>query len=124
MEPNPNPPCRSATTRTVPHVGARRVVYCDIWESADVVYLGPSGCPGAGCIVTVGRLVHTGYANWFVCQHTSYASLGGINRAFTEADNGKWGWVDAWAYAGTASTWPLPDCDTTLMRNWGGGGEF
>jgi hypothetical protein len=106
-----NPPCRNPTTRTVPGVGTRKVYYCDISRKSEVHEI-------PGYYSTLGYLNKAGYANWFVCQHDDYYAQDTPNVAFTEADNGKWGWVDAWAYAGVSSTWPLPQCDAAITERY------
>jgi hypothetical protein len=111
VTPNANPACKNKTTKVDPRYGTVTVYYCDISRPADVDNANTCEPHQSQCWGAAGRLVKAGYANWFVCQAIGY--IDGIDWAYTEADNGEWGWVDAWDYAGTSSKWPLPSCGST-----------
>ncbi len=96
-------------------------------------YIGVQHCPlttsyvpvfntdrkGNGATV-IGRLYKGGYANWFVGQESasSYTLRAGIYNnkwAFTQADNGRWGWVPQVYFSGGANN----ESDATLASCFG-----
>ncbi|MEO9239116.1 MAG: hypothetical protein ABI418_13615 [Jatrophihabitantaceae bacterium] len=114
------PPCKSPTTRYLPKIGNVTVYYCPIWTQAGVWDMeGQSNYPGGDA--PIGYLNSTGYANWFVCGIFSRYMQNWY--ALTEADNGQWGMVSGYYYAGTSNYWPnpLPGCTGTEMSKYGEG---
>jgi hypothetical protein len=93
--------------RVVPSVGGSapavpvEVYRCTLWQKAHVPVYGQAkkGSP-------VGELTHGGGANWFVFQCVTtdaYESSGSSYNdvwAYTEADNGRWGYVNEVWFAG------------------------
>jgi hypothetical protein len=114
------PPCQSPTTRYLPKIGNITVYYCPIWTQANVMDMeGQAQSPGGDG--PIGVLHSTGYANWFVCGIFSRYMQNWY--ALTEADNGLWGMVSGYYYAGTSNYWPnpLPGCTLKEMQNYGAG---
>jgi hypothetical protein len=73
-------------------VNGQQLYKCRLYRgNVPVVALNSPGNP------IVGTLNVGGYANWFVsqCQHPDFHDGGAANFwwAYTEADNGQWGWV-------------------------------
>jgi hypothetical protein len=115
-----NPPCgvKSPLTsqfRVVPNVGWRLVMYCPTWVPNAPVIAGSASHGNATQIGTI-RMPGTNN-NWFICHSLGVSR--NYDYAFTEGDNGAWGWVSAWDYAGAASVWPLPACDSAITLAYG-----
>lgn len=77
------------------HAGTT-VQYCKLWRgNVPVVNTNET---------KIGTLVYGGSSNWFVCQaqgaEYSYSGLKNNWWAYTEADNGKWGWVSEVFFSG------------------------
>jgi hypothetical protein len=78
------------------HHAGTTVQYCKLWRGNVPVLNSSWG--------KVGTLVDGGSANWFECQAKGgeYTYQGDKNDwwAYTEADNGKWGWVSEVFFSG------------------------
>ncbi|MCY0939515.1 hypothetical protein [Streptomyces sp. H34-S4] len=78
-----------------------RLSYCPLWRNHVPVY-GTNSVDTKNWIV--GYLEVGGYANWFVCQESGdYHEVNGWSNnlwAYTQADNGKWGWVSQVEFSG------------------------
>lgn len=83
-------------------VGGRMVQRCPLWRGDVPVFRFENGVP----VEQVGQLNVGGDANWFECQFQfpdqSYPLGNAVNNwwAFTQADNGQWGWVPEVFFAG------------------------
>ena len=73
--------------------------YCSVWKTGVPVHRSPDGASPQ-----VGQLNEDGYANWFVGQQPGeeYTYDGAANYwwAYTQADNGQWGWVSIVYFSG------------------------
>jgi hypothetical protein len=109
------PVCNAPVSRTVPSVGAVTAWHCPIWAQAPVE---GRNWNNAGSPDTLGLLHSTGYANWFVCADFEPAE--GAYLAFTEADNGQWGWVSGYYYSGDSDYWPstLQPCSNGILSHY------
>lgn len=93
--------------------------YCSVWDAPV-----PVRSSLAARYPTVGRhgyLYSAGYANWFVCQVVgSWVSFDGYSSdwwAYTQADNGRWGYVNETRFSGPwdeADPQVLPACPNLL----------
>ena len=77
------------------------VQYCPLWRGNVPVYANPDQGNNAP---VVGYLYQGGSANWFVGdRYRSNYRLGNLYNhwwAFTQADNGRWGWVPEVYFSG------------------------
>lgn len=97
-------PCGGQFTHHTAAYG-NKVQHCPLWRSNV-----PVDASGVQPPRKIGSLVHGGSTNWFVCQATGYELKYGSYRnkwwAFTESDQGKWGWVNEVYFSGGGNNQP------------------
>lgn len=84
------------------HHGAGEVNYCRLWGGS----IGVRSAPGSSTLVGT---VNSANINWFRGDVLSYTFCSGSYCndawAFTEADNGNWGWVPEVYFSSSNTTW-------------------